>query len=70
MWAVSGLHGSDWGLVDNHSIEYGKQRGNSIQRREMLFIMFGMCEDVTPGSDDRLQIRTVYELERDDVCTQ
>ena len=69
MWAVSGLHGSKWGLVDNHSIEYGKQRGNSIQRREMLFIMFRMCEDVTPGSDDRLQIRTVYELEKNNIYT-
>ena len=67
---MSGLHGSKWGLVDNHSIKYGKQRGNSIQRREMLFTMLGRCEDMTLGSNDRLQIRTVYELERDDVCTQ
>ena len=70
MWAVSGLHGSKWGLVDDQSIKYGKQRGNSIQRREMLFTMLGRCEDMTLGSNDRLQIRTVYELERDDVCTQ
>ena len=69
MWAVSGLHGSKWGLDDDQSIKYGKQRGNSIQRREMLFIMFGMCEDVTPGSDDRLQIRTVYELEKNNIYT-
>ena len=69
MWAVSGLHRSDWGLVDNHSIEYGKQRGNSIQRREMLFIMFGMCEDMTLGSNDRLQICAIYELEKNNIYT-
>ena len=67
---MNGLHRSKWGLVDNHSIEYGKQRGNSIQIRKMLFTMLGRCEDVTLGSNDRLQICAIYELERDDVCTQ
>ena len=69
MWAVSGLHGSKWGLVDDQSIKYGKQRGNSIQRREMLFIMFGMCEDMTLGSKDRLQICAIYELEKNNIYT-
>ena len=69
MWAVSGLHGSKWGLDDDQSIKYGKQRGNSIQRREMLFIMFGMCEDMTLGSNDRLQICSIYELEKNNIYT-
>ena len=69
MWAVSGLHGSKWGLDDDQSIKYGKQRGNSIQRREMLFIMFGMCEDMTLGSNDHLQICAIYELEKNNIYT-
>ena len=31
--------------------------------------MFGMCEDMTLGSKDRLQICAIYELEKNNIYT-
>lgn len=31
--------------------------------------MFGMCEDMTLGSNDRLQICAIYELEKNNIYT-